>query len=129
MIDQNGNTQVIELSKVDGEKMGPILTTPVNKDFKEVNQQTDRPKVTILRPKELQDQGTSIKKPIKVVFERATHKMGQHLKPLYIKGHVEKVTISRILIDGRFTINIMPQIMSRILQKFDSDLIPTELNV
>ena len=80
MVNQNWNTPVIKLSKADGGKVGPIPTTLVNKDIEEVDQQVDQPKVTILHPKEHQDQGIAIKKHVKMIFKRLTHKMTQHLK-------------------------------------------------
>ena len=72
---RNRDTLVIELSKADEGKMGPAPTTPTNKEVEEVDQQLDQPKITILFPKELKDQGTVVEKPVKVIFERPTHKM------------------------------------------------------
>ena len=69
---------MIELSKANETKIGLARIALMNKDIEEVDHQSDRPKVAILYPKELQAQGTATKKPIRVVFERLTHKMAQY---------------------------------------------------
>ena len=57
-------------------------------------QQANWPKVTMLCPKKLQDQGTAAEKLVKVIFRRPTHKMAQHLKPLYIKGYEKEFILA-----------------------------------
>ena len=47
------------------------------------------------------------------MLERPSEKMSQHLKPLYIKIHVDGLPIDRVLIDGGLAINVTPQIMPR----------------
>ena len=86
----------------------------------------DRTRVIILRPKKTED---GIVKPVKVVLERPSTRMSQHLKLLYINGHFDGLPIDRVLVDGGSAINIMPQIMLRTLQKSKKELIPTEINV
>ena len=66
---------------------------------------------------------------MRVILERPSEKMSQHLKPFYIKAHIDGLPIDRVLVDEGSAINIMPQIMFRILQKNEKELIPTEINV
>ena len=80
----------------------------------------------ILRSKKTED---GIVKPVKVVLERPSTRMGQHLKPLYINAHFDGLPIDRVLVDGGSAINIMPQIMLRTLQRSENELIPTKMNV
>jgi hypothetical protein len=44
--------------------------------------------------------------PNEVVFEK-NEESSQHLKPLYIRGHIDGKPVSRILIDGGAAINLM----------------------
>ena len=64
--------------------------------------------IIILRPKKTQD---GSHKPIKVVLEKPSEKMSQHLKPLYIKAYFDSLPVDRVLVDGGSAINVMPQIM------------------
>jgi hypothetical protein len=49
--------------------------------------------------------------PMMVVFEKPTDDERQHLKALFVKGKVDGQPMSKILIDGGATINIMPYVM------------------
>jgi hypothetical protein len=40
------------------------------------------------------------------VFEKP-EKLGQHMKPLYIKGHLDGKPVSRMLVDDGACVNIM----------------------
>jgi hypothetical protein len=51
----------------------------------------------------------------------------QHLKPLYIRGHIDGRPMSRILIDGGAVINLMPYIMFKNLGWEDDELMKTNL--
>jgi len=42
------------------------------------------------------------------IFEKPSYDERQHLKTLFVKGRVDGQPISKILIDGGATINIMP---------------------
>ena len=64
-----------------------------------------------------------------MILERPSEKMSQHLKPLYIKAHIDGLLVDRILVDGGSAINVMPQIMLWVLQKSENELIPTKINV
>jgi hypothetical protein len=41
------------------------------------------------------------------VFERP-EKVGENMKPLYIKGHVDGKPMGHMMVDGGATVNIMP---------------------
>jgi hypothetical protein len=49
--------------------------------------------------------------PMMVVFEKPTDDERQYLKALFVKGRVNGQPVSKILIDGGATINIMPYVM------------------
>ena len=76
----------------------------------------DRPqqKVTVLKTKGDLDGGEK-ERPDKIVFEKPTIQVSQHLKPLYIKAHIDGLPVDRVLVDGGSAINVMPQMMLRIL--------------
>ena len=65
----------------------------------------------------------------KIVFEKPTLFMCQHLKPLYIKAHMDGRPVNRVLVDNGATINILPTSMLRKLFKTKSDLIATDVFV
>jgi hypothetical protein len=44
--------------------------------------------------------------PKEVVFEKSKE-LSQHLKPLYIRGHIDGRPISKMLVDGSCAINLM----------------------
>ena len=72
----------------------------------------DRTRVIILRPKKIED---GIFRPVKVILERPSTRMSQHLKPLYINANFDGLPIDRVLVDRGSAINVMPQIMLRML--------------
>jgi hypothetical protein len=45
--------------------------------------------------------------PKEVMFEKL-EETSQHMKPLYIRGHIDGRPISRMLIDGGTAVNLMP---------------------
>ena len=53
-------------------------------------------RVTILRSKRKQYRE---KKPVRVILERPSKKMSQHLKPLYIMAHADGLPIDMVLVD------------------------------
>ena len=72
----------------------------------------ERSRVIILRAKKTQD---GKNKPVRVVLERPSERMSQHLKPLYINAYFEGLLVDRVLIDGGSAVNIMSQVMLRVL--------------
>ena len=65
----------------------------------------------------------------KIIFEKPTLAMCQHLKPLYIKAHVDGRPVNRVLVDNGAAVNILPTSMLRKLLKTENDLIVTDVSV
>jgi len=59
--------------------------------------------------------------PMIAIFEKPADNERQHLKALFFKGRVDGQPMTKILIDGRATINIMPYAVYRKLGKGDQD--------
>ena len=55
--------------------------------------------------------------------------MMRHIKPLYVRAHLNGRPVSKVLIDNRSTVNVMPLRMLRDLGRSISDLIKTEVVV
>jgi hypothetical protein len=62
--------------------------------------------------------------PKKVVFEKPEESI-QHLKSFYIRGHIGRRPISRILVDGGATINLMSYSIYKKLGREDDEPIKT----
>jgi hypothetical protein len=62
--------------------------------------------------------------PKEVVFEKPEESI-QHLKPLYIQGHIGRRSISRMLVDGGATINLMSYSVYKKLGREDDELVKT----
>jgi len=65
--------------------------------------------------------------PMTAIFEKPADNVRQHLKALFVKGRVDGQPITKILIDGGATINIMPYAVYRKLGKGDQDLTKTDM--
>ena len=68
-------------------------------------------------------------KPQKVIFEKPFVEMVRHIKPLYVRAHLNGRLVSAVLIDNGSTINIMPLRMLRALEMSISDLIEKKVTV
>ena len=55
--------------------------------------------------------------------------MCQHLKPLYIKAHMDGRPVNRVLVDNGAAVNILPTSMLRKLLKTENDLIATYVSI
>jgi len=62
------------------------------------------------------------------VFEKP-EESNRHIKPLYIKGHIEGRPISRMLVDGGAAVNLMPYSVFKKLGKGDDELMKTNLTL
>jgi hypothetical protein len=62
------------------------------------------------------------------VFEKP-EKLGQHMKPLYIKGHLDGKPVSQMLIDGGACMNIMSYIVFEKLEHTEGDLMKTNMTL
>ena len=67
--------------------------------------------------------------PKRVIFEKPSEEMTKHIKPLYIKAHVNGRPVSRVLVDNGSALNVMPSRMLLTLGKSQEDLISTEVSV
>jgi hypothetical protein len=66
--------------------------------------------------------------PKEAVFEKP-EESSQHMKPLYIRGHIDGKSISRMLIDGGAAINLMPYSVFKKLEWEDDELMKTSLTL
>jgi hypothetical protein len=66
--------------------------------------------------------------PMETVVEK-TEKSSQHLKSLYIQGHINGRPISRMLIDGSIAIHLMSYSVFKKLGKEDDELVKTNLTL
>jgi hypothetical protein len=64
--------------------------------------------------------------PKEVVFEKPKESI-QHLKSLYILGHIDRKSISRMLIDGGATVNLMSYSIFKKLGRKDDEFVKTNL--
>src|SRR5664279_5478138 len=46
----------------------------------------------------------------------------KHLKPLYIRGHINEKSVARMMVDGGAVVNLMPYSVFKKLQLDDDDL-------
>jgi hypothetical protein len=66
--------------------------------------------------------------PEEAVFEKPKGS-SQHLKSLYVQGHIDGKSISRMLMDGSATVNLMPYSIFKKLGREDDDLVKTNLTL
>jgi hypothetical protein len=66
--------------------------------------------------------------PKEAVFEKP-EESSQHLKPLYIWGHIDGKPVSRMLIDGGAVVNLMTYSIFKKLGREDNELIKTNLTL
>jgi hypothetical protein len=64
--------------------------------------------------------------PKETVF-RKPEESSQHLKSLYVRGHIDGKLISRILINGGVVINLMLYSVFKKLGRKDDELVKTNL--
>jgi hypothetical protein len=60
------------------------------------------------------------------MFEKP-EESSQHLKSLYVRGHIDGKPISRLLIDGGAAVNLMPYSIFKKLRREDDKLVKTNL--
>jgi hypothetical protein len=61
-----------------------------------------------------------------VMFEKP-EESSQHLKSLYVRCHIDRKLISRMLVDGGAAINMMPYTIFKKLGREDDELVKTNL--
>jgi hypothetical protein len=52
-----------------------------------------------------------------------------HLKPLFVRGHIDRIPIAKMLVDGGTTINLMPYSLYRKLGKQDDELVKINMKL
>ena len=68
-------------------------------------------------------------RPQKVILEKPFVEMTRHIKPLYIRAHLNGRLVSRVLIDNGSVVNVMPLRMLRALGRSINNLIEIEVAV
>jgi hypothetical protein len=66
--------------------------------------------------------------PKEVVFEKP-EESSQHLKPLYVRGHIDGRLIFRLLVNRGVAINLMSYSMFKNLGREDNELMKTTLTL
>ena len=66
--------------------------------------------------------------PNKIVFTKPEESVN-HIKPLYVCGHIDGRPVSRMLVDGGAVINVMPYSLFRRLGKTDDELVKTNMTL
>lgn len=66
--------------------------------------------------------------PKNAIFEKP-EKSGEHLKPLFIKGHIDGKPIGRMLVDGGAGVNVMPLSVFSKLGRKESELMKTNMGL
>ena len=68
-------------------------------------------------------------RPWKVILKKPSMEMTRHIKPLYVRAHLNGRPVSKVLIDNGLVVNVMSLRMLRALGRSNSDLIETEVDV
>jgi hypothetical protein len=66
--------------------------------------------------------------PKEAMFEKP-EESSQHMKPLYVRGHIDIRSISRMLIDGGTAVNLMSYFIFKKLGWEDDELVKTNLTL
>jgi hypothetical protein len=66
--------------------------------------------------------------PKEVVFEKP-EEWSKHLKPLYVRGHIDGRPISRMLVDDGTAVNLMLYFVIKKLGREDGELVKTRLTL
>jgi hypothetical protein len=64
--------------------------------------------------------------PKNAVFEKPQGPV-KHLKPLYVRGHIDGKLVTRMMVDGGAVVNLMPYSVFKKLQLDDGDLMKTNM--
>jgi len=65
--------------------------------------------------------------PPPAMFEKPSGSAHKHMKPLYLRGHVDGKPMSKMMVDGGAAVNVMPYSTFRKLGKTENDLIKTNM--
>lgn len=88
----------------------------------------EKPKALILqcKTKERENDEETL---AKVEFKKPNWNEANHIKLMYIKTHMEVRSVSRILVDNKATVNVLPSTMLSKLGKYKDHLLPIELTI
>ena len=64
-----------------------------------------------------------------MILEKPYVEMTRHIKPLYVRAHLNGKPVSKVLIDNGSVVNVIPLRMLRALGRSINDLIETEVVV
>ncbi|KAH7847596.1 hypothetical protein Vadar_027920 [Vaccinium darrowii] len=106
--------------------IAPVATIPVLKASTPEASESQIPSIVVLK-----DEPTAYRpSPVaSVLFEKPDPLMTQHLRPLYIQGHLDGIPVNRILVDNGSAANLMPRFMLVKLGKGDQDLLPSSASI
>ncbi|KAM1006307.1 hypothetical protein ACFX2A_003075 [Malus domestica] len=65
----------------------------------------------------------------KMVFSCPSMALANHLKPIYVIAHLERVPFKRVLIDGGNEVNVLPYKQMKMMCRSKEDLTPTDLTI
>ena len=65
----------------------------------------------------------------RMVFNRLSLALANHLKPIYVTAHLERVPFKKVLIDGGVAVNVTPLKQMKKLGGSKGDLILTDLTI
>jgi hypothetical protein len=66
--------------------------------------------------------------PKEVTFTKPKESVN-HLKPLFVRGHIDGIPIAKMLVDGGAAVNLMPYSLYRKLGKQDDELVKTNMTL
>jgi hypothetical protein len=66
--------------------------------------------------------------PKEVAFTKPKESVN-HLKPLFVRGHIDGIPVAKMLVDGGATVNLMPYSLYRKLGKQDGELVKTNMTL
>jgi hypothetical protein len=79
--------------------------------------------------KSVEDEIAQMSFGLKEVMFKKPEESSQHLKPLYVRGHIDGRSIFRMLIDGGATVNLMSYSVFKKLEREDNELVKTSLTL
>jgi hypothetical protein len=65
--------------------------------------------------------------PMPTTFDRPEEREHRHFRPLYIKGHVDSRMMTKMLVDGGATVNVMPYATYWKLAKGEEDMVKIDM--
>ncbi|KAH7836551.1 hypothetical protein Vadar_002852 [Vaccinium darrowii] len=118
-VEFTGDTPIMDAST-------PVISSPSPTSPLIVTPSSNIPSIVILKD----EPSVYIPSPVaSILFEKPNPLMTQHLRPLYVQGHLDGVPVTRILVDNGSAANIMPRFMMIKLGKGDQDILPSSASI